>query len=143
MNYDTFQDRLKHVMGGESNHSFAIKCKISEGSLRNYLKGGTSPDLKTLQVISEVSGYSLAWLASGEGEMKRGGVTYPPAEQLNQDPAGFIVAQGAAKPRVAGAKKDLAWFHDWIDEEISGKSLSDIMAMAVKIKAVLDEGGKG
>lgn len=71
MNSDAFKDRLKAVMGKESNRSFAEKCGISEGTVRRYLKGEAFPPLDTLQVMASKSGSSLAWLASGEGEMKR------------------------------------------------------------------------
>lgn len=67
---DSFKDRLKHVMGGVSGNSFAKKCEISESAIRNYLKGATTPDLTTLQKIADVSGCSLAWLASGEEPAK-------------------------------------------------------------------------
>ncbi|MDD2366655.1 MAG: helix-turn-helix transcriptional regulator [Desulfuromonadaceae bacterium] len=77
---DNFKDRLKKVMGSGSNSSFARKCEISESAVRNYLKGQTTPDLGTLAKIAEVSGYSLAWLASGEGPMK-GFTAVPEAER--------------------------------------------------------------
>jgi transcriptional regulator with XRE-family HTH domain len=80
MNYDTFQDRLKLAMGGESNTSFAKKCELAEGTIRRYLRGEAWPPLDTLEVIADVSGYRLAWLASGEGPMKRGETVYGLAE---------------------------------------------------------------
>ncbi|QOX79835.1 helix-turn-helix domain-containing protein [Trichlorobacter lovleyi] len=73
MNSDVFKDRLLAVMGKESKRAFAEKCGVSEGTMRSYLRGDTTPDLDTLQVIAEKNGCSLAWLASGEGKMKRGG----------------------------------------------------------------------
>ena len=39
--------------------------------MRSYLRGDTTPDLDTLQVIAEKNSCSLSWLASGEGEMRR------------------------------------------------------------------------
>ena len=69
---DNFKDRLKRAMNDGSNRSFASKCDISEGTLRRYLMEETYPPLDTLRKISEVSGYSLGWLASGEGPEKRG-----------------------------------------------------------------------
>jgi transcriptional regulator with XRE-family HTH domain len=69
---DSFKERLKEVMAGESNISFAEKCGLSEGTFRRYLRGDTFPPLDTLEKIADASGYSLAWLASGKGEMKRG-----------------------------------------------------------------------
>jgi transcriptional regulator with XRE-family HTH domain len=77
---DKFKDRLKEAMAGASNASFAEKCGLSEGTFRRYLRGDTFPPLDTLEKIAEVSGYSLAWLASGEGEIRRGeGVAAQPA----------------------------------------------------------------
>lgn len=67
---DSFKVRLKDAMAGESNNSFAKKCGLSEGTLRRYLLGNTFPPLDTLEKIAVASGCSLAWLASGEGEMK-------------------------------------------------------------------------
>jgi transcriptional regulator with XRE-family HTH domain len=66
-----FKDRLKIAIGERSVNSFAKECEAAEGAIRNYLKGQTTPNLDMLTKISEVSGYSLAWLASGEGELKR------------------------------------------------------------------------
>jgi transcriptional regulator with XRE-family HTH domain len=71
MNFDNFKDRLKESMGSASNRGFAENCGFSEGTLRRYLLGETFPPLDTLGKIAEVSGYNLAWLASGEGVKKR------------------------------------------------------------------------
>jgi transcriptional regulator with XRE-family HTH domain len=76
---DSFKDRLRIAMGRESNRSFAERVCVSESALRTYLKGQTTPNLEVLAKMSEVSGYSLAWLASGDGEMKRGEDTAQPA----------------------------------------------------------------
>ncbi|OZG41248.1 hypothetical protein CAK78_14340 [Aeromonas sp. A35_P] len=61
-----FGERLKKAMNGESNLAFAKKCGVSDTTIRKYLRGETYPDLDTLGAIAEVSGCSLAWLASGE-----------------------------------------------------------------------------
>ena len=70
MNYDTFKERLKVVMAGESNTSFAKKCELAEGTIRRYLRGDAFPPLDTLEVIAQISGYELGWLASGKGHAK-------------------------------------------------------------------------
>ena len=57
-------------MGKDSNRAFAAKCGLSEGALRSYLHGGTFPPLDTLEKIALIGGVSLAWLASGDGEIK-------------------------------------------------------------------------
>lgn len=72
MNSDAFKDRLATIMNGASKRSFAEKCGVSEGALRSYLKGDTTPDLDTLHAIADVGGCTLAWLAAGQGQMKRG-----------------------------------------------------------------------
>lgn len=72
MNSDTFKIRLELIKGGLSNRAFGEKCGLSEGALRNYLRGSTFPPLDTLEVMAKSSGVSLAWLATGEGEMRRG-----------------------------------------------------------------------
>lgn len=68
---DNFKERLKTIMARESNRSFAARCDISEMTLRRYLSGATFPPLDTLEKIAVASGCSLAWLASGEGGMRR------------------------------------------------------------------------
>lgn len=95
MNSDTFKARLQIAMGSESQRSFAPKCHVSTGTLHNFLNGKTTPDLETLHRIADVSGYSLAWLASGEGSMKRGegteGKTAGPVAPVGGEPGeGYI-----------------------------------------------------
>jgi transcriptional regulator with XRE-family HTH domain len=72
MNSDAFKHRLEVVIGDKSNRSFADMCGLSEGTLRRYLRGETYPPLDTLELISIAGDVSLAWLATGEGEMRRG-----------------------------------------------------------------------
>lgn len=71
MSSDSFKDRLKEAMNGESNRAFALKCDISEMTLRRYLAGENFPPLDTLEKIAGASGRSLAWLASDEDAAKR------------------------------------------------------------------------
>lgn len=71
MSFTEFKDRLKLAMGSESQRSFSVRCKVSTGTLSSYLNGTTTPDLEKLNDIAIASGYSMAWLATGEGSMKR------------------------------------------------------------------------
>lgn len=75
MNSDAFKDRLKQVIGSESNRNFAERCRISEGTVRRYLKGEAFPPLDTLEKIAEIGRCRLAWLASGEGPIEPGGTS--------------------------------------------------------------------
>ena len=61
-----FQDRLKVVIGQDSNNQFAIKCGVKESTIRSYLSGKASPNLTTLEKIADGAGCSLGWLVSGE-----------------------------------------------------------------------------
>lgn len=63
---ETFADRLKFVIGGESVNAFAKRVGVSEGVIRQYLKGGT-PGLDKAIAIADNSDISLAWLATGRG----------------------------------------------------------------------------
>lgn len=139
MNSDAFKDRLRLVMAGASNRSFAEKCAVSDGTLRSYLKGDTFPPLDTLQVIARVSECSVAWLASGEGKMRED-VTYPLGEELK---TADIINEQAHDQSKAPIKPDLSWFYEWINEELRGKTMSEIMAIAVKMKNVIDENKGG
>ena len=60
-----FEDRLKSAMNGESVLSLANRSNLSEGSLRNMLKGGM-PRLDNLILLSQALGKSVQWLATGE-----------------------------------------------------------------------------
>lgn len=62
-----FKDRLKEAIGHDSIRAFADKCGLSEGVLRNYLRGDTYPTLDRLLTISIASGIPMAQLATGEG----------------------------------------------------------------------------
>jgi len=59
------------------------------------------------------------------------------------------VTPATAPPKINGAEltkavdQPFAWFHEWIDEELVGKSMSEIMRFAVKIKAELDKEREG
>lgn len=63
-----FTDRLKLLVGDEAVTSFADRAKISEGTLRNLLKGG-DPKLSNALRIAEAGNTSLGWLV-GEHEFQ-------------------------------------------------------------------------
>lgn len=133
VNSDAFKYRLKKVMGDKSNRSFASECDISEMTLRRYLAEETFPPLDTLEKIAAVAGCSLAWLASGEGDMKRGTVNEaaPGWEPTNGHPASKSTPDAPERP--------LGWFYEWLEDELRDKSVTEIMRFAVKIKAELDK----
>lgn len=61
-----FSQRLREAMGGESLRAFEEKSGISNSALSSYLNNKSYPTLDRLFAISNASGKSLEWLASGE-----------------------------------------------------------------------------
>lgn len=68
-----FSDRLKEAMktaGIPSNNQLAKDTELSEATIRKYLKGETFPTLDRLALLADACGCSLAWLASGDGDIE-------------------------------------------------------------------------
>jgi phage repressor protein C with HTH and peptisase S24 domain len=62
----TFKDRLATAIGGESVNSFAKRCEVSEGTVRNCLKGGM-PGADIALRMADAAAVNLLWLISGRG----------------------------------------------------------------------------
>lgn len=60
-NISMFSERLRLLIGSESLTSFASRAKVSEGTLRNLLKGG-DPKLSSALRIAQAGEKSLGWL---------------------------------------------------------------------------------
>jgi phage repressor protein C with HTH and peptisase S24 domain len=67
-----FGERLSEVIGDESVNSFAKRCEVSEGSVRNYLKDKV-PGADIALRIADAAGVDFEWLVSGRGSKQRGG----------------------------------------------------------------------
>ena len=63
----SFSDRLAEAMQGRSIRKFALAAGVTEGAIRKYLKGEAEPKMKTLEAISDASGFGLEWLCNGDG----------------------------------------------------------------------------
>jgi phage repressor protein C with HTH and peptisase S24 domain len=59
-------DRIAEAIGSISIREFAMNIGVSEGTLRNLIKGG-EPKLDTALRIADAAGVNLLWLASGRG----------------------------------------------------------------------------
>lgn len=66
---EPFCERLKIVMGTDKIRPFAQKVGVSEGTVRNLLRGG-NPRLDNLIQISRATNTNIDWLATGEGPMR-------------------------------------------------------------------------
>lgn len=65
INGNDFSERLKKAMGEQSVLAFSKGCGISNGAIRNMLSGGL-PRLDNLLAISDYTGLSVEWLATGK-----------------------------------------------------------------------------
>lgn len=129
-------DRLKIAREsiGKGQKDMAQLCHASYRTWQGYEAGETQPNAKAFEALAKL-GFNTNWLLTGEGEMKRGEVIYPLTEELKNSDFAGEKNKGQAISRL---KPDLTWFHDWINEELQGKSMSEIMAIAVKMKNVID-----
>ena len=60
-NYHSCAERIETLKKNESNVSFAKRSGITEGAVRNLLKG-SSPSLITLTKIAKAYSVRVAWL---------------------------------------------------------------------------------
>lgn len=68
---NSFQDRLKEIIGTQKIRAFARKCGIAEGSLRNYLVTDALPGTENLVAMARAGEVELQWLATGEGSKRK------------------------------------------------------------------------
>ncbi len=59
--------RIKHAIGDEPVKVFSRRSGIPETSLRDYISGKKKPGLDAITVISEFTGTTMDWLATGKG----------------------------------------------------------------------------
>lgn len=126
----SFPARLQQVIGSRSVRSFAGDCGMSDTVVRQYLSGKSEPTRPAIIAIARISGCSIDWLMTGEGEMKRGAATAEPV--------------AAAKAAVADPGEPFA--QDAESEELcrllkrygNRALVEDVKARLLKIKAVVE-----
>jgi transcriptional regulator with XRE-family HTH domain len=59
-------ERLRGLIGNREIRAFAEQAGLSEGTLRNLMKGGV-PKLDSFMKIASAAGVSVEWLATGQG----------------------------------------------------------------------------
>lgn len=63
-----FSERMRELMAEQKSvNSFAKAAGITEGAIRNYLRGGVKPSKKVLEAIARTANVSPQWLLTGEG----------------------------------------------------------------------------
>ncbi len=69
---DAISTRLAELVEEESITSFARRCGINEGTLRNIIKSGAWPRTDNLVAIADAANVNIEWLATGRGPKQRG-----------------------------------------------------------------------
>lgn len=59
--------RIKQAIGDESVKAFSRRCGLADTSLRDYIGGKKKPGLDAITTISEYTGITVDWLATGKG----------------------------------------------------------------------------
>lgn len=123
---------------------------IAKNTLVNYENDISAPQSNFLNKILELHpDINPTWLLTGEGSMRREATSGHIANGHNIIQGAHIDAEdvhltvqqaGQASDPVEkyGINRDYSWFHDWIDDELKGKSISEVMSFAVKFKQLLD-----
>ena len=62
---DLIAERIRNVIGDESQRAFARRSDVSEGALRDYLTGDKIPGLMAARSIADAGGVLVDWLATG------------------------------------------------------------------------------
>lgn len=70
-NSDRFIERLKLIIGVESQRSFAHAVGVADGTLRAWITGKAEPSMQTIIAIAGYRGVSIDWLLTGEGQMRK------------------------------------------------------------------------
>lgn len=65
-----FPDRLLAVIAGRSVRAFARDSGVKETTLRHYLSGATTPNLKSLVRLATAGDVNPRWLAFEDGPMR-------------------------------------------------------------------------
>lgn len=143
-------ERMKKVRAdlGKSQKEMAALLGINYRTYENYEKSVNSPSWDAIAAMVKL-GFNANWLLTGEGAMRiesesdRKLREQYPLTPMVAKAFGLSVPSRQSKPNVQNEQNEFAWFHKWIDEELAGKSMTEVMSIAVKIKTELDKGKEG
>ena len=63
-----FSERMRALMAEQKSvNSFAKAAGVTEGAIRNYLRGGVKPSQKMVEAIARTANVSPSWLLTGKG----------------------------------------------------------------------------
>ena len=88
MDFDLFgfPSRVADILRHEKSvNAFAKKSGVTEGTLRNYLKGKTKPTRSNVEAIARAGSVSLSWLLSGKGDKQAPSTDIAPLTNAQSD----------------------------------------------------------
>lgn len=95
-----FQERLRHIMSGESEAKFARKAGISQSGLNRILNGGL-PTMDILIAIAIAGEVPIEWLITGKEERSTGDASVPSEESNHFVALPFMEVEASAGPGAA------------------------------------------
>lgn len=128
-----FSNRLKQVIGDRSGRAFAKEAGISYSTLHNYLTDVSSPTLDNLIALSNATGVSIQWLATGEKEkhIERNSLVevFEQAKATIED-----ISMIAAYPSI-NVSAGFGSFNEGVTEPEGEEPYSDVLLSALGVKA--------
>ena len=132
---NSFAGRIKIMIKRVGNKEKLAKATgISATMIGKYAEGISEPARDKLVDLAKAADVGVLWLVTGEGVMKGSEPSKPPAPVTNE-----AQKEVEAYLRNGQQPSSYAWFHEWIEEQLKGKNISEVMNIAVKFKTVLDE----
>lgn len=134
-------ERLKTVRGFIRQEDFAATVGVRKNTVGRWERGEQIPDVDEVnKILVEFPYINPIWLLTGEGEMRRGGATYPLAETLRTADITGELGEGFVKiPRyeVAASAGNGATIHsEQIVDHLSFKADWVHNALGVSVKAL-------
>ena len=148
-----FHSRLSAIIGKESPFAWAERIGIPKGTFHRVWKEGTVPGPDHLRRIAEKTGFTVDWLLTGEGPMKRGETAaetheYTVGKDLGEDfvlvPRYEVMASagGGAMVHSEQVVDHLAFRSEWVRNalDVSVKALALISVKGDSMEPTLSNG---
>lgn len=130
---DAFTERLRSLLGSESENSFGTRSGVGASLFSKYLRG-SMPGADKALLIARAAGVTVDWLLTGEGTKEAGEpqARYPLEEEQLRDcfvaVEEYLADHGVFTPRGAPAEKRITLAVDLYREVIAaarkGRSVS-------------------
>ncbi|WKE64366.1 LexA family transcriptional regulator [Gallaecimonas kandeliae] len=141
----SFPKRLQEVIGTASYRDFGDRIGVSEGTVRNMLKGG-SPKLETLVAIAREGGISLDELILGTKGNAAGTAAAVAVREFDEEYVlvpGYHVSVSAGHGAINGdepVKRHLAFRRKWLSfKKLGGANLAVVFAKGDSMEPTIND----